>query len=352
MNKKKLIIPAAGLSTRFPNLRPKWLLTHPSGKLMIELIIDEFINSYEIILVTTEKICIEYNVENIFKNLYDNNVKIIKIPYQTSNSCETVIYALNNIDNINEFEFLIKDSDSYISFDKNFNELRGNFVVGIDTSKITNVVLNNKSFIKYDKYNFITDIIEKKISSNTISVGLYGIKSNLEYIKSYNQISTLNNCGEIFTSHVIFNMIVNEHIFKYVECEGFKDWGTLDMWNIEREKHTTYFCDFDGVLVKNKGKFGIQNWFNSEDEPIIENIEILKSKLMLGNKLIITTSRPYSLKSKIENFLKTYNISCEAIICDLPHSKRVLINDFSGNNPYPSAVSINIQRDSFLNNYL
>ena len=33
---KYLIIPAAGQSTRYPNLRPKWLLTMPDGQLMIE----------------------------------------------------------------------------------------------------------------------------------------------------------------------------------------------------------------------------------------------------------------------------------------------------------------------------
>ena len=30
-----LIIPAAGHSSRFPNLRPKWMLTHPNGNLMV-----------------------------------------------------------------------------------------------------------------------------------------------------------------------------------------------------------------------------------------------------------------------------------------------------------------------------
>ena len=29
-----LIIPMAGKSTRFPELRPKWMLTHPNGNFM------------------------------------------------------------------------------------------------------------------------------------------------------------------------------------------------------------------------------------------------------------------------------------------------------------------------------
>ena len=30
-----LIIPAAGQSSRFPKMRPKWMLTHPNGNLML-----------------------------------------------------------------------------------------------------------------------------------------------------------------------------------------------------------------------------------------------------------------------------------------------------------------------------
>lgn len=30
-----LIIPAAGKSSRFPGVRPKWMLVHPNGNLML-----------------------------------------------------------------------------------------------------------------------------------------------------------------------------------------------------------------------------------------------------------------------------------------------------------------------------
>ena len=33
---RTLIIPCGGKSSRFPNMRPKWLLTHPDGLLMIQ----------------------------------------------------------------------------------------------------------------------------------------------------------------------------------------------------------------------------------------------------------------------------------------------------------------------------
>jgi len=33
---KTLLLPVAGKSARYPGMRPKWLLTMPNGKLMIE----------------------------------------------------------------------------------------------------------------------------------------------------------------------------------------------------------------------------------------------------------------------------------------------------------------------------
>ena len=37
--------------------------------------------------------------------------------------------------------------------------------------------------------------------------------------------------------------------------------------------------------------------------------------------------------------------SCE-LLMNIHHTRRVLINDFSNSNPYPSAIAININRDS------
>ena len=39
---KSLIIPVAGKSSRYPGMRPKWLLTMPDGKLMLEKSIELF----------------------------------------------------------------------------------------------------------------------------------------------------------------------------------------------------------------------------------------------------------------------------------------------------------------------
>ena len=51
-----LIVPCAGRSSRFPNTKPKFLLTHPDGKLMIEHAIEGIdINKFDQIVITIVK---------------------------------------------------------------------------------------------------------------------------------------------------------------------------------------------------------------------------------------------------------------------------------------------------------
>jgi CTP:molybdopterin cytidylyltransferase MocA len=48
-----LLIPAAGTSSRFPNMKLKWLLTHPTGDLVIEKVLQPFdLKAYDRVIVT------------------------------------------------------------------------------------------------------------------------------------------------------------------------------------------------------------------------------------------------------------------------------------------------------------
>ena len=43
--------------------------------------------------------------------------------------------------------------------------------------------------------------------------------------------------------------------------------------------------------------------------------------------------------------LKEKEIPYDELIMGLPHTQRILINDFAKSNPYPSAVAINMPRN-------
>ena len=61
--------------------------------------------------------------------------------------------------------------------------------------------------------------------------------------------------------------------------------------------------------------------------------------------ILLTTSRTEEYREKTKAQLNDLNIPYNQLIMGLPHSKRVLINDYSNTNGYPSALSINLSRD-------
>ena len=73
-----LIIPCAGSSTRFPNMRPKWMLTLPDGKLMVEKAI-EGLNSktFDRIIITILREHVEkYESDLWLKQIFENQVEV------------------------------------------------------------------------------------------------------------------------------------------------------------------------------------------------------------------------------------------------------------------------------------
>ena len=116
---KNLIIPMAGKSSRFPNMRPKWMLTHPKQNrfMVIESIsglnLDFFGNIYFVVLQEHED---KYKFSNgLLKEVDELGVldktKISYLDRQTSSQSETV-YEVIRKEHIDGFVF-IKDSDNY-----------------------------------------------------------------------------------------------------------------------------------------------------------------------------------------------------------------------------------------------
>jgi hypothetical protein len=85
----------------------------------------------------------------------------------------------------------------------------------------------------------------------------------------------------------------------------------------------------------------------SEGLPLLKNIECLR-KLFNDRKthIIITTSRPEEFYNETVTELSRNKIPYDRLIMGLPHSQRIVINDFANSNKYPSCSAINIPRNS------
>ena len=89
-----LMLPCAGRSTRYPNMRPKWSLTHPNGRLMITQGISGIdLSNFDSICMAVLKEDLEkYNLmDAIFKSFkeFDLDFKLLELEKEN-------IYELSN----------------------------------------------------------------------------------------------------------------------------------------------------------------------------------------------------------------------------------------------------------------
>ena len=348
-----LIIPCAGKSNRFPNMKPKWMLTHPDGQLMIEKAIKGLnLEIFDRIIITIVKPHDEkYEASLILSQVFKNNkkIEICLLDDFTSSASETVFLTLEKM-NV-KGAFVIKDSDNCV-YVKLPNPIV-NSIAGYDLHKHPNISnIPGKSFLIVNEQGIINDIIEKRVVSNIICLGVYAFEDVELFKNTYLELKDKNIQGEMFVSHVIsYILSKNNASFLELEADNYDDWGTLQEWHKVQKDYRTYFVDVDGVLMKNCGKYGKRNWYNNT-EIIPENMEVIKQLQDNGAQIVITTSRTEELRDDLIKILDENGIKPYAILMGMNHSSRVIINDFAPTNPYPSGSAISLPRNSLIKEYL
>ena len=140
-------------------------------------------------------------------------------------------------------------------------------------------------------------------------------------------------------------MINSNNLFLYTEGINYEDYGTFTDWLSIRRKYRTFFVDLDGVVFKNKGKYGKKNW-DTKNEIIKKNAKTLLKLNSNGAQIVFVSARLEKNKKKITIELKKMGFLNFKLLLGLNHSQRILINDYYLTNPNPSAVAINISRDN------
>jgi hypothetical protein len=242
------------------------------------------------------------------------------------------VYQLLTKANIDS-EFLIKDCDSF--FDHEITS--GNYVC---VSKIQNhevlKKIGSKSFVISNDQGIITSIIEKQIVSDTFCVGGYKFESAAKYKQVF---ETLNMNREIFVSDVIQQYLSDKEVITEKQVSDYVDVGTSSEW-FEYNNKPTYFCDIDGTIIMSKDHNA------TEVEPLKENVAVLLKELDRGCKIIFCTARSEDVREQTRKILDNLGFESCDLIMEVHHSRRVLINDYASSNPYPTAVSINLKRDT------
>ena len=341
---RSLIVPMAGRSTRFPNMRPKWMLSHPmTNRLMVTeaisgLNLDFFDNIYFLCLQEHED---KYSfMKGFVAELDDAGLRaksnIVLLPEQTDSQSETVYTFLSGYD-LDGFVF-IKDSDGFYRCDVE----ERNQVAYFDLNDMDDINARTKSYVDLDVNDVVTNIVEKKVISSTFSSGGYGFADAKEFCKTFEKLQDMD--GECYISHIIFEMMLSGSTFYGTKTTDFKDWGTLDAWNKYKSQYKCLFVDIDGTLITNSSHHFPP--YTGSGEPIEDNIDLLAELHEQGKaKIILTTSRPERLRQLTIQELQTKGIPFDDLVMGLPHCQRIVINDFARSNPYPSCSAINIPRN-------
>ena len=342
---RSLIVPMAGRSTRFPNMRPKWMLSHPmTNRLMVTeaisgLNLDFFDNIYFLCLQEHED---KYSfMKGFVAELDDAGLRaksnIVLLPEQTDSQSETVYTFLSGYE-LDGFIF-IKDSDGFYRCDVE----ERNQVAYFDLNDMDDINARTKSYVDLDVNDVVTNIVEKKVISSTFSSGGYGFADAKEFCKTFEKLQDMD--GECYISHIIFEMMLSGSTFYGTKTTDFKDWGTLDAWNKYKSQYKCLFVDIDGTLITNSSHHFPP--YIGSGEPIENNIDFLAELHEQGKtKIILTTSRPEKYRQLTIMELQTKGVPYDELVMSLPHCQRVIINDFARSNPYPSCKAINIPRNT------
>ena len=338
-----LIVPCAGRSTRFPMVRPKWMLTYPDGKLMAEKAVEGLSLPFaaRVIVTVVDEHCRRYSADKVAAQAFGGKAEVCVLDGFTRSQSETIAMTIRKMGVSGPL--VAKDSDGFV---KVGIERPGNFLVGVDIRKRREVRdVGSKSFIVLDGDRRVADIVEKSASSNIICTGVYGFESAEGFLDVYDEIDgSWQGKGEIYLSHVVSRLIRRKSAFAFLEAEDYEDWGLLCDWYRVLSRKSTYFIDVDGVIFRNKGKYGLDNW-DGEDEPLANNISVIKGWAEQGAQIVVCTSRPERYREKLEASLKRHGISWHSIVMGCNHAQRVIVNDFARTNPYPSCSAVSIPRD-------
>jgi len=325
----EIIVPAAGLSSRFPNMRPKYLLRDYSGTLMLKRSLAPY-RAYPITVGILKEHDETYHARELITKELGDDIRVVVLDSVTNGPADTVYQILKQA-NITG-EFLVKDCDNFFEHEIS----SGNYVC---VSKIADHAvlkkLASKSFVISNDQGIVTSIIEKQIVSDTFCVGGYKFESASLFTNTF---ENLNLTREIFVSDVLQQCLYNQVVVTERAVTNYIDVGTADDW-FEFNDKPTYFCDIDGTIIRSKDQY------STVVEPMTNNVEAMRREQARGCKIIFCTARGEHERDSTRQILNDLGFGECELIMSVHHSKRILVNDYANSNPYPTAVAINLKRD-------
>jgi hypothetical protein len=303
----KVLVPLCGDSVRFKSIRPKWMLTHPKGELMIERALSGlFTRAGDLYFVIRKDHDEQFDASKVLYKCFGLDIHILVLPFKPKTQNDTIVNGITFF-KLEDEPLLVRDGDSYIELNKFETSYCQVFTKEIDSNDRT----DNKGMYSYDKF----------------SVGGYYVTEGRILSDNYVEGSPMDIVKQL------------PRTFAYNNVTKYEDYGTIEEWNKILDNHKTYFIDIDGVIFKNCSKYFFPYW--GYEEPLKKNIDWINS-LPYESQVILVTARPSKYRGTTELMLNRYKIKYNFLLMDCNHSKRIIINDYTGN---PTCEAINVKRN-------
>lgn len=356
-----LVVPSAGRSSRFPGVKPKWMLTQPSGCLMVVDALGALdlthVNHVVIGLLKehVDKYCggdvdaILQIFEDGVPRLQEIKVSIVVIAEETVDQTQTIECILNAAKVTGPI--FLKDCDN--QFKCSVPAVDG--VATLEITRETESGVSNVASKGYVAVNSqtgqLTSIVEKLMVSNTFCIGGYAWKSAEDFLsrvaqaRKYQIMASATKGVELAVSDVIWLKMATGAPFFSIPAANYEDWGTLPSWRAYCDSFKTLFVDIDGTLMKNSGQYFVPTWGTTA--PLTKNVDHLNRLHATGRvRIILVTSRLEKFRDATVKQLEQYGVRYDQILFGMLHASRVVINDYAQTNPYPSAECVNIPRNA------
>ncbi len=340
-----LLIPAAGLSTRYGLSRPKFLIQHPTGELMISAGLRGLMGSglNRVLVVSLARFFEDLEADLVadeIKQVLGVPVEFLLLDQPTRSMVETISLGITHIGE--DSPIVVKDVDNYVEFSGNITP-NGNFLVYEDLAESPHVIATNKSFVEFDAFKNLTNIVEKRIISNFINTGLIGFASSSDFVRA---ARFLASTSESYVSDVLRYLMSEGTTFSAHRAGAYSDWGTLSDWRTYTRDFRTYLVDLDEAILGESHKYAKISGIG-EVKFYSENAQALLEKVHQGKtKIVFLSSKDEMLRLELTGLLESFGFSNFDLILSLPRSQKYLIDTFSDYRPYPAAVAINLDKKS------
>lgn len=227
-----LILPCAGLSTRFETQKPKFLIENPKMdnlSMVVSSIKGLPMGRFEkIYVVVREEHENKFNAsEKILSDFEKIGVDFAEVTIiGNSDSASDTVSQCIELNKIKK-DIYIKDCDDYFEID----DVQPNEVCTISLHDCGKIHAANKSYVSINHNDLISTIVEKQVISPYFCCGLYSFGDASLFIGARNALRQFSNDNEIYISHIIYQLILEGEKFKIRRGKEFIDWGTQEDWN-------------------------------------------------------------------------------------------------------------------------